>query len=70
MCHAVKGQINHWYLAYVERETRFCFVPFDDDPAMQREEGVMAICGQFCLLRAVQRHLESIQAGLAVGTRV
>jgi hypothetical protein len=67
MCYAEKKLVNHWYLAYVERTSRFCIVPFDDDPAMQREEGVMPICGEFCLHRAIQRHLENIRSGLAIG---
>jgi len=60
-CGVPKGQTNHWFLAWVERNSRFCFDLFGADPALQREETVQKLCGEACLLKAAQRHAEFLR---------
>lgn len=59
-CGARKGGGDHWFLLWTERDgVRCCFIPLDADPAMVREYGVQKVCGERCLHKAVQRHVES-----------
>lgn len=61
-CGIEKREVNHWWLAWSERRgTRFCFVPFELDPAMQRETTVQKICGEACLVKAVVKHAETLR---------
>ena len=57
-CGKAKGVTNGWFIAWPERKTRFCFDLLHNDPAMAREEGVQALCGENCLIKAVVKHAE------------
>jgi hypothetical protein len=60
-CGAPKREVNHWFVAWTERHgERFSFAPFDADASMATEEGVQTLCGDRCLLKAVQRFSDSL----------
>jgi hypothetical protein len=62
-CGARESGGDHWFLLWTERDgVRCCFIPLDADPAMVREYGVQTVCGERCLHKAVQRHVESSTA--------
>ena len=60
-CGREKREVNHWFVAWVERKSRFCFDAFDSDPAMQCEPTVQKICGTNCLHKAVEQHAEMVR---------
>ena len=60
-CGIKKGEVNDWYIAWADRHgQRFCFTPLDADPTMAREDGTEILCGQGCLYKAIEKHLDSV----------
>jgi hypothetical protein len=60
-CGTLKREVNHWFVAWTERDgERFCFAPLDSDPSMASEGHVQTLCGDRCLHKAVQRFSDSI----------
>lgn len=58
-CGAIKREVNHWFIAWTEREGRkFCFISMDTDPAMANRNYTHNLCGQSCLHRAIQKHID------------
>jgi hypothetical protein len=57
-CGAVKGETNHWFIAYVMFRTQLRIDTFDSDPARAREETTQKLCGENCLIKAVVKHAE------------
>lgn len=64
-CGVEKRDVNHWYLVWLEwGRQRFCWIPWELDPAMAREETVQKLCGDQCLHKAVQKHADSLSGQL------
>ncbi len=62
-CGALRNEVNHWFIAWIDKGgKRFCFMPMDADPIMAREDGVHAICGQWCLHQLIQKYTDSMAA--------
>lgn len=61
-CGAIKRDVNHWFLAWLEREDmRFCVVPWDTDPALQFEAGVFKLCGHNCVTKTLSEWMFKCQ---------
>ncbi len=60
-CGAVKGQTNHWFIAYKVFTTQLRIDAFDVDPARQREDATQKLCGTQCLHKTVEQHAEFIR---------
>lgn len=66
-CGAIKRDVNHWILLWLERDgRRFCAVPFEEDPAMQREAGVSAVCGHGCATKSLAKWMYAMRFQEAV----
>lgn len=51
---------KEWYLAYADHNGhRFCIVRYMLDPAMAREYGVYALCGENCSVKALSKYMRS-----------
>ena len=60
-CGALRNEVNHWFIAWTDKNgQRFHVMPMDLDPAMAREEGVQAICGQWCLHQVIEKYTDSV----------
>jgi hypothetical protein len=60
-CGALKREVNHWFVAWIERHgEQFSFAPFDADASIAMEERGQTLCGDHCLLKAVQRFSDSL----------
>lgn len=53
-------QCTGWYLAFTEwHGHRFCVIQFGLDPAMARESGVAALCGENCAVKAFSKYMRA-----------
>ena len=58
-CGAIKREVNHWFIAWTEKQGRkFCFISMDTDPSMANRSATQSLCGQSCLHRAIQKHID------------
>lgn len=59
-CGALKRDVNHWFIAWTDKAgQRLCITPLEADPVMAEMDGVLILCGQWCLHQVVQRFTDS-----------
>ena len=61
-CGVEKRETNHWFMCWTEWSgKRLCVIPWELDPEMSREDSVLKICGQGCLVKVVQQYADAKQ---------
>jgi hypothetical protein len=61
-CGVVKGEVNHWFFAWMERgNKRLCVVPWEEDEGLIHEPMVQKLCGQNCVHKFTQQFLDSLR---------
>lgn len=61
-CGVVKGEVNHWFFAWMERgNQRLCIVPWEADEGLVHEARAQRLCGQNCVHKATQQFLDSLR---------
>jgi hypothetical protein len=59
-CGSLKREVNHWFIAWIDKGgQRFCITPLEADPVMAGVDGVLTLCGQWCLHQAIQKYTDS-----------
>jgi len=61
ICGKPKGPTNGWFTAWVVFRTQLRIDVFGADPAREREETTLKLCGTNCLHVAVDRHTEFVR---------